>query len=146
MTQAVDVIEDAGSEAAFRDALVDKLLTDGMITTPAVETAFRRVPRARFTPAGTPLEVVYNADDAVATKRDQHGVVISSVSAPFIQAQMIEQAEIKPGMSVLEVGSGGYNAGPRPISPRPATANASGPSWATPNTGHRTSSGSIVSS
>lgn len=110
MTQAVDVIEDAGSEAAFRDALVDKLLTDGMITTPAVESAFRRVPRARFTPAGTPLEVVYNADDAVTTKTDQYGVVISSVSAPFIQAQMIEQAEIKPGMSVLEVGSGGYNA------------------------------------
>jgi protein-L-isoaspartate(D-aspartate) O-methyltransferase len=110
VTQAVDVIEDAGSEAAFRDALVDRLLADGMIATPAVESAFRRVPRARFTPAGTPLEVVYNADDAVATKTNQYGAVISSVSAPFIQAQMIEQAEIKPGMSVLEVGSGGYNA------------------------------------
>jgi protein-L-isoaspartate(D-aspartate) O-methyltransferase len=110
VTQAVDVVEEAGSEAAFRDALVDKLLADGMITAPAVESAFRRVPRATFTPMGTPLEVVYNADDAVTTKKNEYGVVISSVSAPFIQAQMIEQAEIESGMSVLEVGSGGYNA------------------------------------
>lgn len=78
-----------------------------MITSPNVEAAFRTVPRALFTPPGTPLEVVYNPDDAVATKTDEYGVVISSVSAPFIQAQMIEQAEIGPGMSVLEVGSGG---------------------------------------
>lgn len=110
MTRAVDLMKDTGSEATFRDALVEKLLATGMITTPAVETAFRRVPRERFAPAGTPLETVYNADDAVPTKTDQYGVVISSVSAPFIQAQMIEQAAIEPGMSVLEIGSGGYNA------------------------------------
>jgi protein-L-isoaspartate(D-aspartate) O-methyltransferase len=110
MTRAVDLMEDTGSEATFRDALVEKLLATGMITKPAVEAAFRRVPRERFAPAGTPLETVYNADDAVPTKTDQYGVVISSVSAPFIQAQMIEQAAIEPGMSVLEIGSGGYNA------------------------------------
>jgi protein-L-isoaspartate(D-aspartate) O-methyltransferase len=110
MTQAVDVAEDALSEPEIRDALVDKLLADGMITSPAVEAAFRAVPRAKFIPAGTPLDVVYNADDSVTTKTDEHGVIISSISAPFIQAQMIEQAEIAPGMSVLEIGSGGYNA------------------------------------
>lgn len=110
MTQAADVAEDASSEAAFRDALAERLLADSMITSPNAEAAFRTVPRALFTPPGTLFEVVYNADDAVATKTDEYGVVISSVSAPFIQAQMIEQAEIGPGMSVLEVGSGGYNA------------------------------------
>lgn len=110
MTRAVDVVEDAGSEAEFRDALVERLLSDGAITTPALEAAFRAVPRAKFTPPDTPLDVVYNADDSVTTKTDEYGVAVSTVSAPFIQAQMIEQAEIARGMSVLEVGSGGYNA------------------------------------
>jgi protein-L-isoaspartate(D-aspartate) O-methyltransferase len=110
MMRPVDVAEDASSEAAIRNALVDKLLMEGMITSPAVEAAFRAVPRARFTPLGTPLDVVYNPSDSVAIKTDEHGVIISSVSAPFIQAQMIEQADISSGMSVLEIGSGGYNA------------------------------------
>src|SRR5262249_49145045 len=39
-----------------------------------------------------------------------HGVTISSVSAPWLQALMLEQAEIAPGMRCLEIGSGGYNA------------------------------------
>jgi protein-L-isoaspartate(D-aspartate) O-methyltransferase len=94
----------------MRDALVDRLRTGGMITSLVVEQAFRSVPRHAFVPAGTPLEVAYNADESVATKTDEHGVIISSISAPFIQARMIEQAELGPGMSVLEIGSGGYNA------------------------------------
>jgi protein-L-isoaspartate(D-aspartate) O-methyltransferase len=53
---------------------------------------------------------VYSTYDAVVTKRDQHGVDVSSVSAPHIQALMLEQPRIEPGMSVLEIGSGGYNA------------------------------------
>ncbi|NED81673.1 methyltransferase domain-containing protein, partial [Streptomyces sp. SID11233] len=38
------------------------------------------------------------------------GVQTSSVSAPQIQAMMLEQAQVKPGMRVLEIGSGGLNA------------------------------------
>ncbi|NED52258.1 methyltransferase domain-containing protein, partial [Micromonospora aurantiaca] len=34
----------------------------------------------------------------------------SSVSATYIQARMIEMAALAPGMTVLEIGSGGYNA------------------------------------
>ena len=34
----------------------------------------------------------------------------SSVSAPGMQAVMLEQAQVRPGMRVLEIGSGGYNA------------------------------------
>jgi protein-L-isoaspartate(D-aspartate) O-methyltransferase len=43
-------------------------------------------------------------------KRDLGGATISSLSATHIQAVMLEQAEIEPGMRVLEIGSGGYNA------------------------------------
>jgi protein-L-isoaspartate(D-aspartate) O-methyltransferase len=102
--------EDADRAVEIRDALTDRLRADGMITSQVVETAFRTVPRHEFVPAGTPLEVAYNADDSVATKRDEHGVIISSISAPFIQARMIEQSELRRGMSVLEIGSGGYNS------------------------------------
>ncbi len=110
MTRVVDMSEDSDRATEIRNALTDKLCADGMITSAVVERAFRTVPRHAFVPAGTPLEVTYNADDSVATKRDEHGVIISSISAPFIQARMIEQAELAPGMSVLEIGSGGYNA------------------------------------
>lgn len=92
-----------------RNGLTDKLLADGSITSPALEEAFRRVPRHVFVPEGTPLEATYNADDSVTIKTDRHGMVISSTSAPFIQARMIEQAGLGRGMSVLEIGSGGYN-------------------------------------
>jgi protein-L-isoaspartate(D-aspartate) O-methyltransferase len=90
--------------------MTDQLLTDRKITSPRVEHAFRTVPRHEFVPAGTALEAAYDAYQAVVTKTGEDRTAISSVSAPFIQARMIEQAELRPGMSVLEVGSGGYNA------------------------------------
>ncbi|VVJ22643.1 Protein-L-isoaspartate O-methyltransferase (EC [Amycolatopsis camponoti] len=101
---------DDASAATFRDALVDTLLANKMITSPLVERAFRTVPRHLFVVEGTPLEVTYNVDNSVAIKRDPDGVVISSTSAAYIQARMIEQAALGPGMSVLEIGSGGFNA------------------------------------
>jgi len=106
----VDTASDSDRAAVIRNALTDKLRASGMITSPVVERAFRTVPRHLFVAEGTPLEVAYNADDSVAIKRDTDGVIISSTSAPFIQARMIEQAGLGPGMSVLEIGSGGYNA------------------------------------
>ena len=60
-----------------------------------MERAFRAVPRHLFVPEDTPLEVAYNAADSVAIKRDRDGVIISSTSAPFIQARMIEQAGLR---------------------------------------------------
>ena len=110
MIQAVGASEDADRAADARGALVDKLLDSGRITTPVVEAAFRAVPRHAFVPAGTPLEEVYAVDRAVVTKRDEHGAALSSVSANYIQARMIEQAGVGRGMRVLEIGSGGYNA------------------------------------
>ena len=93
---------------ALREALVAQLTAAGRIRSTAVEVAFRAVPRHLFAPE-VPLEQAY-ADDSVRTKRDEHGVTISSVSAPWLQALMIEQAAVRPGMRVLEIGSGGYNA------------------------------------
>src|SRR2546429_552352 len=61
-------------------------------------------------PPGTSLADAYGAMVAPVTKKDEHGADLSSVSAPWLQARMIAQAGIEPGMSVLEVGSGGYNA------------------------------------
>lgn len=101
---------DPGQVDRLREAMTDKLITGGWITSPTVEAAFRAVPRHEFTPPGTPLEVAYNADDSVITKRDSSDAHLSSVSAPWLQARMIAQAGIGPGMQVLELGSGGYNA------------------------------------
>lgn len=110
MTKTVGTSAGSDRAARIRNALTDQLLEKKMITSPVLERAFRAVPREAFVPEGTPLEVAYNADDSVTTKTDEHGVIISSISAPFIQARMIEQAALRPGMSVLEIGSGGYNA------------------------------------
>lgn len=92
-----------------RARLVDKLLTDGAITSPAVEAAFRRVPRHLFTPSEVSVAAAY-ADDVVVTRRGPDGKATSSVFAPWLQAAMLHAAHLLPGARVLEVGSGGYNA------------------------------------
>jgi len=96
------------SDADLRSRLVNEMAGDGTIVSPAVESAFRAVPRHLFAP-GVPLEQVY-ARAIVVVKQDQHGVPVSTMSAPEIQARMLEQAAIEPGMRVLEIGSGGFNA------------------------------------
>ncbi|MFF0176066.1 methyltransferase, FxLD system [Micromonospora profundi] len=93
---------------AFRHKLVDNLVADGTVRTEAVERALRTVPRHVFAPEAT-LAQAY-ADEAVVTKRDQHGLAISSVSAPQAIAMMLELLDVRPGHHVLEIGSGGYNA------------------------------------
>lgn len=104
------MIEAADSLRArqLRGGLADALVADGTIVSKQVEAAFRAVPRHLFTPGAT-LEEAY-AQDRVVTKRNEHGITISSVTAPQIQALMLEQAGIGAGMRVLEIGSGGYNA------------------------------------
>ncbi|PZG16776.1 methyltransferase, FxLD system, partial [Spongiactinospora gelatinilytica] len=102
---------DGGDRAGeLRARLADELIARGYIRSARVEAAFRAVPRDAFVPADTPLDVIYHVDRSVVTKRDEHGVAVSSVSAAYIQVAMIEQAELRPGSRVLEIGSGGYNA------------------------------------
>ncbi|WP_433498546.1 methyltransferase, FxLD system [Sphaerimonospora sp. CA-214678] len=95
--------------ATLRAAMVSELRSSGAITSEFVAAAVSTVPRHLFAP-GEPLEAVYDDGNAVLVKRDQNGTAISYLSAAHIQAVMLEQAEIEPGMHVLEIGSGGYNA------------------------------------
>ncbi|GLZ30900.1 hypothetical protein Lesp02_30890 [Lentzea sp. NBRC 105346] len=103
--------EAARSELAaqLRTKMVDELISEGTIVSARVEAAMRKVPREQFAP-GVDLEEVYQLYNGVVTKRDEAGTSVSSVSAPQVQAHMLEQAEITEGMRVLEIGSGGYNA------------------------------------
>ncbi|MFF0293808.1 methyltransferase, FxLD system [Kitasatospora sp. NPDC004614] len=93
----------------LREQMIATLRESGDLTSTAVEQAMRRVQRHEFTP-GASLKEAYSAFDAVVTKVTDSGSATSSVSAPQIQAFMLEQAGIAPGMRVLEIGSGGYNA------------------------------------
>lgn len=97
------------SVASLREDMIKELHALGALRTTEVEAAVRAVPRHLFIPEDTP-EQAYEAERAPVTKRDEQGVALSSVSAARIQAFMLEQAAIQPGMRVLEVGSGGYNA------------------------------------
>lgn len=98
LTEVTETTENTGSTAsakALRDSLTDKLIKQGNIRSQPVEAVFRTVPRHLFAPEATP-EKAYDAESVVATKKNEHGITISSVSAPTIQATMLEQAEIKP--------------------------------------------------
>lgn len=104
----------AASES-LRTEMVDRLIADheakGLTLRPEVDAALRAVPRELFTP-GVSLEAAYE-DTAVVTKR-RGEETISSVSAPFLIAEMLGQAADAlgglNGRQVLEIGSGGYNA------------------------------------
>lgn len=109
MAQVVDVPAGFDRSARFRELMVNELRSDGDIASPLVERAFRVVPRHLFAP-DEPLESVYAPDNAVPVKRDRSGRMSSCMSAAYLQAVMLEQARIEPGMRVLEIGSGGYNA------------------------------------
>jgi protein-L-isoaspartate(D-aspartate) O-methyltransferase len=100
---------DADEARRLRDAMTDKLMKEGRITSAVIEAAFRTVPRHAFVRSGTPLEECYRGD-IVRNKKDADGVTLSSISAAWLQAGMIAQADIGPGARVLEIGTTGYNA------------------------------------
>lgn len=93
------------TDESLRAAMVGRLWELEAIRRAEVAAAFLRVPRHVFAPEAT-LEEAYEAETVVRTKWAADGTAISSVSAPQIQAQMVEQAGITRGMRVLEVGSG----------------------------------------
>jgi protein-L-isoaspartate(D-aspartate) O-methyltransferase len=105
--------EDTDREAGrLRGLLADEIVTSrrqaGRDLPEGVEAALRTVPRHRFAP-GTPLAAAY-ANDVIITKKNERGRRTSSVSAPWLVAAMLAQLDVRPGQSVLEIGSGGYNA------------------------------------
>lgn len=71
--------------------------------------AFRTTDRHAFLP-GVDLESAYK-EDPVPIKHDEHGEMISCVSAPSVVATQLEQLGAQPGHKVLEAGAAtGYNA------------------------------------
>ncbi|MFE7409739.1 methyltransferase, FxLD system [Streptomyces laurentii] len=94
----------------LRQAMARTVVDGGWAPSEPVRDALRTVPRHRFAPEAS-LSVAYDGGDrAVITRRDVTGAAISSVSAAWLQADMIESLRLKPGAIVFEAGSGGYNA------------------------------------
>ena len=86
-----------------RSDLVERLERQGYVTSPAVRAAFRKVPRERFVP-----------EDLRGSAYEDVPLPIGggqTISAPSMIAIMLEEAALRPGERVLEVGTGsGYNA------------------------------------
>ncbi|MFF0083483.1 methyltransferase, FxLD system [Streptomyces canus] len=99
-------VRDSG---ARRAEMVRALRDQDAITSDSVAAAFAAVPRHRFAPEAS-LEVVYDLHRIVPVKKDESGLNVSVMSAAHLQGVMLEQADIAPGMKVLEIGSGGVNA------------------------------------
>ncbi|WP_206050793.1 methyltransferase, FxLD system [Nocardioides speluncae] len=108
-----DTTSDTASEStadSLRQALVDKVVAEGRVRTPAIKQAMQTVPRHLFVP-GASLEQAY-ANSTVDIKHADDGASISCASQPGIVGLMLEQLQVEPGHNVLELGAGtGYNAG-----------------------------------
>ncbi|HLZ70203.1 MAG TPA: methyltransferase domain-containing protein [Dehalococcoidia bacterium] len=121
------------------ERLAGALKQAGAIRTPAVEAAFRNVPRHRFietfymresqgeniipdantdwtavrvdpaNPEAEQLDRIYSS--AALPTRLTDGRPTSATSEPALMAYMLEELQVAPGMRVLEIGAGtGYNA------------------------------------
>ncbi|MDT0464796.1 methyltransferase, FxLD system [Streptomyces gibsoniae] len=102
--------EQGEKAAELRHSMADQLVRDGyMDVGSTIEAAIRQVPRHRFLP-GVALADAYDSQKAPVTRQTLGGKTTSSVSAPWLQAVMLRDAALQPGDTVIEIGSGGYNA------------------------------------
>ncbi|CAM5549691.1 methyltransferase, FxLD system [Streptomyces purpurascens] len=93
----------------LRESLAQRLVDSGHLRSKAAIDAFRSTDRHAFLP-GVDLEAAYK-EDAVPIKHDEHGEMISCISAPSIVATQLEQLGAQPGHKILEAGAAtGYNA------------------------------------
>ena len=93
----------------LRADMVRALRDQDAVISESVAAAFATVPRHRFAPEAS-LELAYDLHRIVPVKKDENGLNVSVMSVAHLQGVMLEQADIAPGMKVLEIGSGGYNA------------------------------------
>lgn len=89
--------------------MTENILRRGYALSAQVREALENVARHRYVPE-VPLETAYDDDLAVVTSKDEAGRAVSSVSASWLQGVMIDGLRPEPGMTMLEVGSGGFNA------------------------------------
>ncbi|NUK23918.1 methyltransferase, FxLD system [Streptomyces lunaelactis] len=93
----------------LRHKMAEAVIAGGWAPSEPVQQALRTVPRHRYAPEKD-LKTAYDDDLAVVTRRDDTGRATSSVSAAWLQADMIESLRLRPGAIVYEAGSGGCNA------------------------------------
>lgn len=93
----------------LRNQMADTVIAGGWAPSTRVQQALRAVPRHRFIPE-SPLPAAYDHDLPIVTRRDEAGRAVSSISAAWLQADMVERLRLEPGAVVFEAGSGGYNA------------------------------------
>lgn len=96
------------SARTLRRELVTNLERRGCIRSKPVRRAFSTVPRELFVPEIAQregLERVY-ADTALVTRQSTQGMPLSSSSQPAIMAEMLECLDLRPGLRVLEIGTG----------------------------------------
>jgi protein-L-isoaspartate(D-aspartate) O-methyltransferase len=118
----------------YADALVAALKSEGKLSSPLVEAAFKQVPRHPFIdhffllenndrrvqwrqvqPSSVQntdawLQAVYS-NMPMVTAYDEYNTPTSSSSSPDAMALMLESLQLGPGLRVLEIGTGtGYNA------------------------------------
>lgn len=103
------VAGEPGEAVRLRTRMAAAVIEKGWAPSARVQAALREVPRHRFAPE-VPLETAYQDDLVVVTAHDDTGAAVSSVSAAWLQADMLEHVRLEQGMCVLEAGSGGYNA------------------------------------
>ncbi|MEY9956748.1 methyltransferase, FxLD system [Streptacidiphilus sp. MAP5-52] len=95
----------------LRAAMVKELTRLQWVRTEPVAAAMGALPKETFLP-GTDLPLAYSVQDTVPVKYDEGGRTLSSASAPWLVAYMLEQARLRPGDRALEIGGGvGVNAG-----------------------------------
>ncbi|MFF2506315.1 methyltransferase, FxLD system [Streptomyces sp. NPDC058067] len=92
-----------------REQMTARVIAGGWAPSLPVQQALRSVPRHRYTPE-SPLRTAYHSNLAVVTEHDERARATSSVSAAWLQADMVEHLHLAEGMTVFEGGSGGYNA------------------------------------
>ena len=113
MTQPPGTTDEAQADE-LRAAMVDRIAALherlGLVLDGDIRRALLTVPRHLFAEGDADLEAAYKDQNAIVTKRNERGLALSSLSAPWLQALMIRQAAVQPGLRVLEIGSGGYNA------------------------------------
>lgn len=91
----------------LRQAMAQTVIDGGWARSEPVRDALRTVPRHRFAPEVNLAAAYDGGDRAVITRRDETGTAISSVSAAWLQADMLESLRLGPGAIVFEAGSGG---------------------------------------